>query len=68
MTTYSTKFNISSFVTIDEDPSIKARVLAVTIRDASVGCASMTYEVSWFHNGNPVKDWIEEWRLTPWAE
>lgn len=67
MPTFKTMFDIGTFVKIDEDDSIKARILAVTIREATVGTC-LSYEVSWFHNGNPVKDWVEEWRLTSWEE
>lgn len=66
--TFQTRFPIGHFVTIDEDTSIKARIVAITLRMGPNGQDVISCELAWMHNGNPVSAWIEEWRLETWAE
>lgn len=62
---FQTRFPIGHFVMIDEDESIKARIVAITARMTSGG-EVISYELAWMHNGNPVNAWVEEWRLETW--
>lgn len=58
-----TIYDVGDLVTIDSDPTIKGVVLAVNIRGTG---KNITYDVSWFHNGQCCSSWIEEWRLDRW--
>lgn len=56
---YQTSFALRDLVHIDGDTSLTACVTAVCWREEAP-----SIEVSWMHNGNANKAWIEPWRLS----
>lgn len=52
-------FNIGDRVHIDEDKSIKGRVIGILVREGGV-----EYDVAWFNNGAQVTAWIASFRLS----
>jgi len=58
-----TLYDIGDKVTIDGCNSVVAVILAVVIRGKNT-----SYQVSYWGNGSLQEPYVEEWRLTPWAE
>jgi hypothetical protein len=63
MNIFEVRYFTGDFVVIDGCKSVKAVVLASMIRGKNI-----SHQVSYWGNGCLNEPWIEEWRLTPWAE
>ena len=60
------KFKIGDKVYIDDLKEIRGLVVEICIRQGS-SCANkdyIFYKVEWFHNGNIVSYFFEQWRLS----
>lgn len=58
-----TLYDIGTKVFIDGCESVVAVILSVTVRGKNI-----SYQVSYWGNGVLQEPYVEEWRLTPWAE
>ncbi|WP_158809649.1 hypothetical protein [Beijerinckia sp. L45] len=59
MQTITSKFAIGDHVWVDDDRTIKARVIAIHVSAIGQQC-----EVSWFNNGTLIEKYVAEMRLT----
>lgn len=57
---YKAKFGVGTFVRIDLDKSIEAIVVQVAFKSEE----NVTYEISYWNNGDLKVAWVDEWRLS----
>lgn len=56
---YESKFELGQKVKVDGDKDIVARVIAISF-GRGVQC-----QVTWWHDGKLIEEWVSEWRLEP---
>lgn len=58
--TFQSPFQLGDKVIVDGDPSLIAKVIQVAFRSDIADC-----EISWVHQGDIKRAWVDNWRLTP---